>query len=56
MSAKPFRNGMPGKVARDTVNDENAGGLVEGNTQLPIFNGDVVDISNSPDIVKPKLS
>ena len=32
------------------------GGVSDGNTQEPIFNGGVVDINNSPDIVNPKLS
>lgn len=50
------RDGIAGRVARDSVNDENWGGVVDGNTQLPIFSGDVVDINNSPDIVRPKLS
>ena len=53
---KSLRDGARGNSARDNVNDENAGGLVDGNTQLPIFNGAVVDINNSPETVKPKFS
>lgn len=47
--------GLFGIVARVISNLENIGGLLEGNTQLPIRNGGVVDINNSPDTVNPKL-
>ena len=47
---------ISGVFARLISNLENAGGFVDGNTQLPIFNGAVVDINNSPDTVRPKLS
>ena len=51
-----FADGADGTVARDKCNSVNRGGVNDGNVQLPIFTGDVVDINNSPDIVKPKLS
>ena len=51
-----LRDGAVGSAPRDNSNFENAGGLVDWNTQLPIFNGGVVDINNSPDTVKPKFS
>ena len=48
--------GAAGNFPRDKLNFENTGGLVDGNTHPPIFNGDIVDINNSPDTVNPKLS
>ena len=51
-----LRDGIDGVSARDNVNLKNWGGLVDGNTHLPILIGDVVDINNSPDTVNPKFS
>ena len=56
ISRKSRELGAGGNVARDNVNFENWGGLVDGKTQLPIFIGEFVDINNSPDTVNPKLS
>ena len=56
MATNSARRGAAGTAARDIVSDENFGGVLDGNVQLPIFSGAVVDINNSPDRVNPKLS
>lgn len=48
--------GADGIFPRDNSKRRNDGGLVDGKDQLPIRNGAVDDINNSPDTVKPKLS
>ena len=53
---KELVDGIFGNVARDNVKRLKVGGLVDGNAQLPMRNGDVVENCNSPDTVNPKLS
>jgi hypothetical protein len=53
---KSFLFGASGIWARLILKSVNCGGLADGNDHVPIFNGTVVDINNSPETVRPKFS